>query len=340
MADATIVDARRADSQVRAALLEIVREELRAAVREELRPQSTAHNDFTAMEPSVRLSAPALAERQRPPFLRIFTPLGTRASLLVTLPPSVASFVMLTKLAVDATTSTWSDRGWVNAVAPTSVLAVPYFAWRLYMTSRPGGGFCSVVSEATHDRRIPAKFARRLRVATAALAIALLFMVGFFGFLAYLVATKTNRLMAMLAWDPSASPRDAPDDEIHLTLAWIATLPILFSLTVLWMFQLVIVAVCVSVELHDVKELIVTSKGHREWQATVVPAATHLARTTLPALNRGWSNTLSVVAIFTFWEALVTVTSALDTGEVATSVIAAMTLSKPPPRPSPSALAL
>ena len=208
------------------------------------------------------------------------------------------------------------------------------------MTSRPGGGYCSVVSEATHDRRIPAKFARRLRVVTAALAILLLFMVGFYGFLAYLVATKTSRLMTMLAWDPSASPHDAPDDEIHLTLAWIATLPILFSLTVLWMFQLVIVAVCVSVELHDVKELIVTSKGHREWQATVVPAATHLARTTLPALNRGWSNTLSVVAIFTFWEALVTVTSAQYTGEVASFVIAAMTLSKPPPRPSPPALAL
>ena len=305
----TVVDAQRVDpqQQFRAELLAIVREELRAA-REELRPQPP-----TQLEDAPRRSsAEMVSERQRPPFLPMFTPFRSRAILLVNL-PVIAGMAMVIKLVADATIS---DRGMVNVSPVLSNFVVPYLAWSLHRTMRSDGDFCSLVSEATHARRIPAKFVTRLRVGVAAMLGLLLCMLAICALLTYLIATKTSRLQTIFSWDPSASPDGASDEEIGLSLGWVATLPLVIWLAGTMLFQIIIVVVCVSVELHDVKELITTTRGDREWQAKVVPAATHLACTTLPTLNRGWSAPLSVFVVVTAWQTLVLGTHALETGDV------------------------
>ena len=119
----TVVDAQRVDAQAsfRAELLAIVREELRA-VREELRPDA----DTQSEDAPRRSSAEMVSERQRPPFLPMFTPFRPRAILLVTL-PLIAGMAMVIKLVADATIS-WSERGIVNVSPILSNFVVPYFA--------------------------------------------------------------------------------------------------------------------------------------------------------------------------------------------------------------------
>ncbi len=307
----TVVDAQRVDAQAsfRAELLAIVREELRA-VREELRPDAGTQSEDAPR----RSSAEMVSERQRPPFLPMFTPFRPHAILLVTL-PLIAGMAMVIKLVADATIS-WSERGIVNVSPILSNFVVPYFAWSLHTSMRSGGDFCSLVSEATQARRLPAKFVTGLRVGIAAMLGVLLFMLAIFALLTYLIATKTSRLRTIFSWDLNASPDGASDEEIGLSLAWVATLLIAIWVAGTMLFQIILVVVCVSVELHDVKELIATTRGDREWQAKVVPAATHLACTTLPTLNRGWSAPLSVFVVVTAWQTLVLGTHALDTGDV------------------------
>ena len=176
-----------------------------------------------------------VSERQRPPFLPMFTPFRPRAILLVTL-PLIAGMAMVIKLVADATIS-WSERGIVNVSPILSNFVVPYFAWSLHTSMRSGGDFCSLVSEATQARRLPAKFVTGLRVGIAAMLGVLLFMLAIFALLTYLIATKTSRLRTIFSWDLNASPDGASDEEIGLSLAWVATLLIAIWVAGTMLFQ-------------------------------------------------------------------------------------------------------